>query len=810
MKVNASATRTTAAPAVTTVSSALLQRQCDCGQHTTAGGECEECKKKKGMLQRQATNGAEPRSVPPIVHEVLRSPGQALDRSTRGFLEPRFGRDFSQVRVHTDARASESARAVAAAAYTVGNNIVFGAGRYAPHSNTGMRLMAHELTHVLQQSGSNGTFQGKLLMNTPGDGFEQEADASASAVMESRAPALRLSNPQSMLSRQGCEPPTRPRTEDGREILPCDTQPRTGTGEHGRDTPSCETQTRSRPGENGHEIQIQRIVTAGECRRRAVTRTDVTSGGGTRPHFSATLCRGDVEAGASGELDFSQIINQFGNFLNGLPGAAGSGGINNLAQRTLGSATTRGNIQFVLRINTFRVEAGGRTNVSGSGVDVHANGLLRYTNGQFRIEGTAAYDFARNLQTGGNQDAVTVTLGTDLGPIELRLRGRAASSPASATRDDLTFDGTIRYRTGSGAVGVGVNVGSAPLPGGERNTQVIFSLRFEEGGRIPQERSPDCYECCCNLPEVHCNCTDHAPAGPRPPGPPPAQPEYVPLFFNYAVATPREPEYAHMLREIVNRVEQGYTIASIEGQTSPEGPRGEGNRPRRGAGQETRFVDNEKLAQDRATAAETSLRAALQTALDRPGDRDLIMREETRQQHRNRLQAALAAIPAPVGHVPAEMFGDFPSGREIPREQLFTQLQSQIGTPAAGQPDPLEQQHVTGAGVPQEAREEAERDAAEFRTGQRTDTATHRVRRLTPEQRLQAIYPVFRRALVTLNPPPPPPVALPSLSEVLRAARRVVGDPVPCTQADHDLFRNVPIPTGCLVDHCSQGPTAKR
>ncbi len=89
----------------------VLQRQCACGQHTTAGGECEACKQKReGTLQRAAINPAPVHEVPPIVHEVLRSPGQPLDAGTRAFVEPRFGRDFSQIPVHTKSLASIQAK----------------------------------------------------------------------------------------------------------------------------------------------------------------------------------------------------------------------------------------------------------------------------------------------------------------------------------------------------------------------------------------------------------------------------------------------------------------------------------------------------------------------------------------------------------------------------------------------------------------------------------------------------------------------------------------------------------------------------
>ena len=100
-------------------------------------------------------------AAPPIVHEVLASPGQPLDPATRAFMEPRFGHDFSTVRVHADARSSESARAMQARAYTHGQEVVFGAGQFAPETNPGKNLLAHELTHVVQQSDQSPVLQRK-------------------------------------------------------------------------------------------------------------------------------------------------------------------------------------------------------------------------------------------------------------------------------------------------------------------------------------------------------------------------------------------------------------------------------------------------------------------------------------------------------------------------------------------------------------------------------------------------------------------------------------------------------------------------
>ncbi len=161
----------------------LLQRKCACGHRTIAGSECGECcQKREGLMQRMAVNTSPVNTVPPIVHEVLSSTGQPLDAETRAFMEPRFGYDFSGVRVHSDERAAESAQAVNAMAYTAGRNIVFGEGEYKPWTSEGKRLLAHELTHVVQQRGQPSSTQPKLLLNELGDTFEKEADHVSAAI----------------------------------------------------------------------------------------------------------------------------------------------------------------------------------------------------------------------------------------------------------------------------------------------------------------------------------------------------------------------------------------------------------------------------------------------------------------------------------------------------------------------------------------------------------------------------------------------------------------------------------------------------
>ncbi|RJO78430.1 DUF4157 domain-containing protein [Nocardia panacis] len=94
---------------------------------------------------------AHPTTAPAIVHEVLRSRGEPLDERTRTEMGARFGSDFSRVRVHSDGRAAESAAAVGARAYTVGRDVVFAAGQYAPGTTAGQETLTHELAHVVQR-----------------------------------------------------------------------------------------------------------------------------------------------------------------------------------------------------------------------------------------------------------------------------------------------------------------------------------------------------------------------------------------------------------------------------------------------------------------------------------------------------------------------------------------------------------------------------------------------------------------------------------------------------------------------------------
>lgn len=124
----------------------------------------------------------------PVKDLLASSSGQPLDRETQALMQSRLGHDFSDVRVHADSQATESAKAVNAHAYTVGTNVVFQSDKYAPGTESGQKMLAHELTHVLQQKAGpvdGSPAPGGIKVSHPSDPFEQAAERSAEQAMSS-------------------------------------------------------------------------------------------------------------------------------------------------------------------------------------------------------------------------------------------------------------------------------------------------------------------------------------------------------------------------------------------------------------------------------------------------------------------------------------------------------------------------------------------------------------------------------------------------------------------------------------------------
>lgn len=156
--------------------------------------KCAACEEEEKTLRMEQVRGTltHGEEAPAIVHEVLLAPGNRLDAPSRAFFEPRFRRDFSNVRIHDDARAARSAREVGALAYTVGEHIVLDPVQWRRGTANGRRLLAHELTHVVQDGGASSTalYQGRAVLRRqpPGDGPRDAGVPLPAGVPEPRAP----------------------------------------------------------------------------------------------------------------------------------------------------------------------------------------------------------------------------------------------------------------------------------------------------------------------------------------------------------------------------------------------------------------------------------------------------------------------------------------------------------------------------------------------------------------------------------------------------------------------------------------------
>ena len=199
--------------------SPMLSRKC---------AACED--EEKHSVQREADGQAptDHTEAPEAVHGVLGAAGRPLDPSTHDFMASRFGVDFSHVRVHDDASAAASAKAVSAHAYTVGSHLVFGQGRYDPLADDGRRLIAHELAHTIQQGGGASTALRRALCRSaaqcggpnPGDSgrFSERVEAQQAATAATLHAAPAGSPNAALLARNGLRRRTPAGAQSGREL----------------------------------------------------------------------------------------------------------------------------------------------------------------------------------------------------------------------------------------------------------------------------------------------------------------------------------------------------------------------------------------------------------------------------------------------------------------------------------------------------------------------------------------------------------------------------------------------------------------
>lgn len=588
-----------------------LQRKCACGGTPGPTGECENCRRKRLGLQRKGV-GPQPTEVPPIVHEVLRSPGQPLEPTVRAALEPRFGHDFSRVRVHTGSRAAESARAVNALAYTLGRDVVFAAGQYAPATAKGQKLLAHELTHVLQQGGSSSPLQAQpadaspLTLGPAHDPSEAQAEDVAQRIASggTLAPGMILRAPSHLQ-----------RAPDAPEPLRTDTAhlPAPSSGADAR-------------------IHVIRKLMPCECRKVP----DVREGVFWNPDLDAFAiayrhCRG----GTTTDI-YTEVESNLSSFLTG--GAPPVG-------------TAR--IGFEINVVGRRVSGRGTLEVLGSnipgGEGIGGRAQVVFQGDRWRVFLTS--DFLHRLgATPG--DVLNLNLGAQLGPISVEVQVSDALSPtpigSGAGCVDIFGSSRLCFTLSAGG-GTGVTGG--------------IELRLPLGG--PEVRREECFQCLCPPPTKQFECYLDIPPTEREvsreisvevPG------EYR-YYFRLNRTTPSEDadlraRSSASLDAVARDVAAGGQVVTLFGYASPEATE----------------AHNTTLSAERAEALAGLLRARLPsgTPLPTPSGGGELLGRRPSPAPSSRLGEAIRA----GGFRSAEDISIFLLGEEIPHAELSEQFVS--------------------------------------------------------------------------------------------------------------------------------------
>jgi hypothetical protein len=459
-------------------------------------------------------------------------------------MEPRFGQDFSRVRVHADATAAESARSVHALAYTVGQHIVFAPGQYDPHSPRSRRLLAHELAHTVQQAGSAGVGQAKLDIDPADSPAEAAADQAADAVMAGApAPALaRLAPNGPLLSRAPDGQPIRESTGP---------QP---VGACQDSNPSAPASAAVAPWQAPAEpLQIQSITTVSETPSEVIRQVTLASGARYRVTRTRrelpTRSVGDDSVHTDADMDSNDVWVEFS-------WCVGS--------RNEGRVRASANVpQQVTQLLQSTLQSGG--DIGQAWRDASVTPTL---SASFRTGGgvTISPSVSTTIDTGGNVTGVGAGVGiegdTSAGHVRVDLQVHDDQLQSPNPLSGLGVTGGVTFTPGEGT--------RRPCTRQIQRDEIHY--RCEMDSAVPDSTRPGTQDTRTDERHVH------------------------DLYFQYAVPTFDNARNTEGLAALQADLTAGWQVSSILAYASPEGPTGR----RRGS----TFVGNDELSRQRATAAQ--------------------------------------------------------------------------------------------------------------------------------------------------------------------------------------------------------------
>ncbi|MDH5340248.1 MAG: DUF4157 domain-containing protein, partial [Rubrivivax sp.] len=523
-----------------------LQRACACGARgpSSQGGECEACRKKR--VQRRSAAPAP--VVAPTNLGPLASGGHALPHRWRQHVEPLFGTSFDAVRVHDDATSHAAARRLQAHAFTVGQHVHFAAGRFAPHTRDGLHLLAHELTHTVQQRGGPSVAAASSDIDAPDAPLEREADARADAVVAGRAAPVRGGTATGLAARL---------QRDAEDAVTLDDDHGDGTG-----------------------VSIARTLEDRPCAETPETRTTPRDRifewdrDANAVKLNYSLCHGSVRLTTESSIDYTRVVEAGTRLLDTLRQNPAAGADLPTLGRTAidqASLSAQGNVTLTVD-GILQARVGAESTIGSVEQQIRVTGQLRITPNGVSFTITGFIDASRTPTLSAQQYSLNLRVGTRWFAVNLGYQvddRQPAAGPATSqgrlrigAEIPLPDVGPLRDLTLQPRLDITRQPGEAPgvAPG------ISFGGRFGGPDRTP---AVSCYFCQCPPPLPHYRCT---PYGTRQVVDRQADTQRLPLMYQYDSETPAEAAaYAGRVQAIAAMVGQGYAVQAIRGYASPEG-----------------------------------------------------------------------------------------------------------------------------------------------------------------------------------------------------------------------------------------------
>ncbi|MCW5609381.1 MAG: DUF4157 domain-containing protein [Rubrivivax sp.] len=681
-----------AAAAAGAAPSRLLQRACACA----GKGPCPECEKKKRLQRRADPQGAQAAAPRAALPAPVESDGVPLPAPLRARFAPLLGSDFGAVRLHHDAASDAAARGVGARAFTVGQHVHFAAGEYRPQTKDGLHLLAHELSHTVQQAGAP-----PLAMAAPAEGYavdgadsplEREADAAADAALAGRRAQVGRGSAARVQARLLQRKPT-------------------GIGSAGG---GSETASIERVIDENTTVYITRTVTEAPC--RPVDKTEKTPADqifywdskADAVGMQYRICRGRIQLGTKGEIDYSKAVESATGLLKTLQGNPALGGdLGKLLDDRLQAAKISASGSVTLEVDgILRAELTGDSTV-GSGAQSYAvrGSLLVTPRGvSFKIAG--GIDYAKTPLDSKTTYTLESTVATKRFAVSLKYQqidSSAVGGPASS-RGEFTGGLDIPL-TKDITLGPTVTV----EPGGKPNFGFGAKGTFGGPAKAPEVR---CYECRCPPPQPEYSCRRDTRAHEKRVKTADPKDAQVKLLYQYNSTAPAKGgDFQAAAGSVASMLGEGYAVTQIHGYASPEGSLDAPKKPVAG------FKGNIALSQARADHARGAI-AKL---------------------------APQATLPAAEGR--GERLGDLDGSGDTADADLAAKLAALL--------EPLgEEQRLDVLGVPDSVKADAERRAQALADIQAFVSGRDaRGLALAQRPRWEKVFPFLRRVEVALHKP---------------------------------------------------------